>query len=119
MAMLSSHILDSVIGDHARQIRVVCVTQNREDAQIIFDAIADENGRISESIDVERFGGDIELQFYTAAYFLNTGHTQNQANPLEQVVVRLSLSDPQAQYHIPLVLSPHSYTFWWSGLSSS
>ena len=34
---------------------------------------------------------------------------------MAEVVVRFSMADITARYHIPVILSPNSYSIWWSG----
>jgi len=53
--------------------------------------------------------------FHTGDYFPVAVIAQGSHHNMQSVVVRISLPDPDARYHIPVVLSPHSYTVWWSG----
>ena len=34
---------------------------------------------------------------------------------LSSFVFRLRLPDPDARYHVPVIVSPHGYSVWWSG----
>ena len=56
-----------------------------------------------------------ELVFHSADYFAAQTESAQKKQILNVVVVRITLPDPEMKYHIPLVLSPHSYTLWWSG----
>ena len=63
--------------------------------------------------------GRVELVFSTAAYvsanMVQELAGQSSAEPVvDEVVVRLNCSEAGARYHVPLVLSPHSCTLWWS-----
>jgi len=118
MATVSSHILDSVIGDHAGGIRVECYRLSDAGArQQVFNAIANEEGRIAETVSVDSAQQDAryELVFHTAAYFKDKSIPAAEKQIMAEVVVRINMPDAEARYHIPLVLSPHSYTIWWSG----
>jgi 5-hydroxyisourate hydrolase len=33
---------------------------------------------------------------------------------VEEIVIRFSMPDPGARYHIPVIMSPNSYSCWWS-----
>jgi len=33
---------------------------------------------------------------------------------LEEIVIRFTMLDPEARYHIPVIMSPNSYSCWWS-----
>ena len=56
----------------------------------------------------------MELVFHTAGYFTVGGLPDDPGQIMDTVLVRISLPDPDARYHVPVVLSPHSYTVWWS-----
>lgn len=118
MATISSHVLDSVTGSHAAGIRISCVRRNSEGATtVLFDKKACEQGRISESVDTT-LPGSIELVFHSKDYFAHSSthsSTPNSAHHIvSEVVVRLDLSDDSGHYHCPMMLSPHSYSIWWS-----
>lgn len=118
MATVSSHILDSVIGTHAAGIKVEFfrLTESSGKEQL-FEVIASEEGRIGEHVEIDPAYPDVqyELVFHSADYFA-TQSTQQGKQIMDVVVVRMKLPDADAKYHIPLVLSPHSYTIWWSGV---
>jgi 5-hydroxyisourate hydrolase len=33
---------------------------------------------------------------------------------MREIVLRFEMPDPSAQYHMPVILSPNSYSAWWS-----
>ena len=114
MPTISSHILDSITGSSAVGIRVQLFKLNTiKQPELIFDTLSDNEGRISELVDVHA-QQEFELVFDSAAYFemfhKNIDFRQN----MSTVVTRFTLTDRTDRFHIPLVLSPHSYTLWWS-----
>ena len=118
MAVISSHVLDSVKGISAAGIRVeLFQLQGDDPAQRLFETYSDSEGRISESIAVEDNPADAvyELVFHTGDYFPVAVIAEGFRHNMQSVVVRISMPDQDARYHIPVVLSPHSYTVWWSG----
>ena len=115
MANISSHVLDSVIGDHARAIAIDCVRVS--DRSTVFSVIANDEGRISESVQIAA-NTEYELVFHTAAYFAGRNKLPSDGGQiLNSVVVRLQLPDPNGKYHIPVMIAPHSYNIWWSGVN--
>ena len=74
------------------------------------------DGRIAATVEVD--GADAgrvcELRFHTGEYFDREGCVE-QARIMPVVVFRLRPSDPDARYHVPLIVSPHGYSIWWSG----
>ncbi len=118
MAIISSHVLDSVNGISASGIRVELFQLSGDMLRTrLFETETDGEGRISETIDVSAgsIGAICELVFHTEGYFTGAGLPEDPGQIMDSVVVRISLPDPDARYHIPVVLSPHSYTVWWSG----
>ena len=111
MATVSSHILDSVKGTHAAGIRcqLVRLVPNAA-AEPVFDVVADHEGRISETVMVgeEELGSEYELRLYAADYF------QADSALVPVVVIRFLVQDADKRYHLPVMLSPHSYSTWWS-----
>ena len=111
MAVVSSHILDSVSGKSAAGIRCQ-LFQIVDDAtrKTIFEVNADAEGRISETvlIDDSSIGGEFELVFHAADYF----GVDKAVVP--GVVIRFVIGDVEKRYHLPVMLAPHSYSTWWS-----
>lgn len=107
MATVSSHILDSITGKSAIGIRVQLIRRvSGPEAEVVFDTVSDKEGRIVEQIEAQ--DGEYELIFYVADYFA--------VDPaiVKTAVIRFAMSDNQKRYHMPLILSPHSYSVWWS-----
>ena len=118
MAVISSHVLDAVKGISAVGIRIELFRlYDANPSQRLFETHSDSEGRISESVAVVGNPADAvyELVFHTGDYFPVTVISEESRHNVQSVVVRISMPDPDARYHIPVVLSPHSYTVWWSG----
>jgi len=111
MAVVSSHILDSVSGGSASGIRCeLFQLMGDSPGQRVFDVVADHEGRISESVDIDssNLGCQFELVMHASDYF------SLQKAVVESVVIRFVISDVDRRYHLPVMLSPHSYSTWWS-----
>lgn len=54
--------------------------------------------------------GEYELLFDVGAYFSAYGVAVSDPPYLTQVPVRVTLADPDAHYHVPLIVAPWSYT---------
>ena len=118
MATVSSHILDSVSGKSAVGIRTrLFRLVNDSERQLLFDVVADREGRIAETvvIDDANSGSEFELVFHAAEYFRAQG--LDPGSMVNTVVIRFVMLDDQQRYHMPVMLSPHSYSTWWSGQS--
>ena len=55
----------------------------------------------------------VELVLHGADFFAARGIAQ--ATPVKTVVLRFAMDDDRRRYHLPVMLSPHSYSAWWSG----
>ena len=111
MAVVSSHILDSVSGGSAAGIRCeLFQLQADSSKQIVFDVTADAEGRISETVvvDASSLGGEFELVMHAAGYF------GAEKAVVPTVVIRFVIDDADKRYHLPVMLAPHSYSTWWS-----
>ena len=120
MPIISSHVLDSVHGSHAAGIRVACSRlQPSGDRERVIDTQADESGRITITVDTAQDpqGTRYELVFFTREYFSqrpDNDHAKT-ASPVNESVVHLDLSSVLERCHVPMMISHHSYSLWWSG----
>lgn len=116
MALITSHTLNSVDGTHASNIKVDLIRIHQSgEREILLTTSTDNAGRFSEdiSLSAEASTDRYELVFQTGKYF----ESQNLPSDLritEEVVLRFSIPDPDGKYHMPLMLSPNSYSVWWS-----
>ncbi len=50
----------------------------------------------------------------SGAYFRGRAPRQDSLQICEEIVIRFRMPDPDRQYHIPIIMSPNSYSCWWS-----
>ncbi len=116
MATVSSHILDSVTGQSAEGIRAVLHRIADNTKHLLYDQCANHEGRIVIDIPQDQLleNANYELIFHSADYY----HTQYTDDPADltkrTVVIHFAMPDPDKRYHMPIMLSPHSYSVWWS-----
>jgi len=113
MANITSHVLDSVAGGHAAGIRIRLDEVVGGVRSELFDVIANEEGRINEMVTASP-DSQYELTFFAADYFRARGTHPDGRQIIEEVVVRLTMPDPDQRYHIPMMMAPHAYSLWWS-----
>jgi len=115
MAIISSHVLDSLVGTHASGIRVECYQRTPDGkSTLVFDVEATLDGRISEAIEVVP-DAEYELVFHSADYYNSRQLPDDGYQIINSVVLRISMPNADANCHLPIMLSPHSYSVWWSG----
>lgn len=120
MVTVSSHILDTISGVSAVGIRVQLFRLSGHQRDLLFDVYASDEGRIIETVDP--YDTDIdtaskyeyELIFHGADYFSTQPCPAESNSYMKVVVLRFSMPDPDKRYHMPIMLSPHSYSVWWS-----
>ena len=54
--------------------------------------------------------GIYELTFHIADYFRRMGVPLDTPPFLGDIVIRVGIADPQAHYHVPLLVSPYAYS---------
>ena len=111
MTKLTTHVLDVYSGQPGKGILVELFYLNNSEKKKITSIKLNDDGRASSPL-VE---GDIfvkgkyELVFYIGDYFKNIS-PQNDIPFLDDVVIRFGISDPSQHYHVPLLVSPWSYS---------
>jgi len=111
MGRLTTHVLDTASGVPAAGMRVeLHRTGNSEEPFLEFRTTAD--GRAPAPL-LERgtlIAGRYELRFHVADYFRARGLTLPDPPFLEVVVVAFGIADSAQHYHVPLLVSPWSYS---------
>ena len=54
--------------------------------------------------------GIYELRFHVGAYFATSGYGMADPPFLDMIPVRFSVAEPEAHCHVPLLVSPWTYT---------
>lgn len=110
MAILSSHTLNGTDGTHAGEIAVTLT--NLTSGAVVLSAAMDAGGRLSQVIPAEQIdpNATYELVFDTANYWA----ARKIPATVTQIALRFTMSDPEAAYHMPIILNPNSYSMWMS-----
>jgi len=110
MTKLTTHCLDTFSGKPAKAVKVeiYSISEKKEKLNSI---VLNNDGR-SEKPLLEGASfkeGQYELVFFIGDYFKNL--TNLPKTPfLNEVIIRFGISNPQERYHIPLLVSPWSYS---------
>lgn len=111
---LSTHVLDTASGKPAQGMRLTLYRASRESGalEVVKQAVTNADGRTDELLlgpDAME-AGTFELHFEVAAYFGADGAPSGELPFLDVVPIRFSISDTQAGYHVPLLVTPWSYS---------
>ena len=110
MTKLTTHCLDTFSGKPAKGIKVeiYAVSSKREK---INSVTLNNQGRSDKPLieGVNFKEGQYELIFFVGDYFKNI--TSLPKIPfLNEVVIRFGISNPEEHYHVPLLVTPWSYS---------
>jgi 5-hydroxyisourate hydrolase len=107
MGKLTTHILDTASGIPAEGITVKLY--RLQDHKLLSSSKTNNDGRVSRPLlDGEDFkSGGYEIVFEVDDYFNANGVD---SHFLKDVVVRFYVSNKEENYHVPLLLSPFSYS---------
>ena len=110
---LTTHVLDTARGVPAPGLRIQLFRINGADMVPLADVVTNEDGRTDAPLlPKEQFEtGHYLLLFHSGDYLRITGQAdEGEILFLEQVPIRFGISDADAHYHVPLLLSPFGYS---------
>jgi 5-hydroxyisourate hydrolase len=105
---ITTHVLDTAIGKPAAGIRVELFAIRDGQTHLISECITDSDGRVTPGlIHADQFKpGIYRIHFAVESYFKRTGTDCF----FPEVVITFKVSQDQAHYHVPLLLSPFGYS---------
>jgi 5-hydroxyisourate hydrolase len=111
MGKLTTHVLNVAAGTPAVGMRVElrCLSAPTLPPRA---ALTDKDGRCGPSLlEGEAFGpGRYSLTFQVAAYYRSLGVALPEPPFLDEVVIAFGIADAGQNYHVPLLVSPWSYS---------
>jgi len=107
---LTTHVLDTANGRPGSGIEVRLYASGGE-RRLVVATRTNADGRTDAPLleGTSLVGGDYELEFNVGPYFEGNGAAAGGRPFLDRVVVRVGLEAGQ-NYHVPLLVSPWSYT---------
>tara|TARA_Y100000992_G_scaffold224672_1_gene156412 strand:+ start:1023 stop:1373 length:351 start_codon:yes stop_codon:yes gene_type:complete len=111
MTKLTTHVLDVFSGKPGKGIKVELFFLDGDNREKITSTILNDDGRSDKPlVEKEKFkNGKYELIFYIGDYF-KTITELDELQFLDDVVVRFGISNNKKNYHVPLLVSPWSYS---------
>lgn len=109
---LTTHVLDTAKGCPAAGLKILLYKVTGNAHRKIAEMITNDDGRTDSPIlPRDSFAiGTYELIFFAGDYLRATGQDGDDPLFLDQVPIRFGMADPQAHYHVPLLLSPFGYS---------
>jgi 5-hydroxyisourate hydrolase len=115
MGKLTTHVLDTANGRPGAGIKVELFALAGDTRRALKTTTTNHDGRCSEPLlDGSAFvASEYELVFHAGDYFASiaaTGTPLPQPRFVDRVVLRFGVADADAHYHVPLLVSPWSYS---------
>jgi hydroxyisourate hydrolase len=112
MGRLSTHVLDTFHGRPAAGVRIALFRVDGGAREPVAEAATNADGRTDAPLmSAEGFRpGRYEIVFHVGAYFRGKGVGLPDPAFLDEVPVRFGLAEADGHYHVPLLVSPWSYS---------
>jgi 5-hydroxyisourate hydrolase len=110
---LSTHVLDTMHGTPAAGMQVALYSIAGGTATLIKQLVLNPDGRNPDGLLIDNHNlkrGTYRLVFEVAGYFRARGVALAEPNFLGQVSLDFGIAEPDQHYHVPLLVSPWSYS---------
>lgn len=109
---LTTHVLDTARGCPADGVQIVLYRLAGDARDVIARTVTNADGRTDTPILPQGSfeTGSYELVFHAGDYLRRTGQAGADPLFLDAVPIRFGMSDADAHYHVPLLLSPYGYS---------
>ena len=112
MGRLTTHVLDLVSGAPASGMRIEVATLDGPARRSVLTTKTNQDGRPDGALlEGSHFTAGIwQLEFHVADYFRARGVRLSQPPFLDIVTVRFGVANPDEHHHVPLLVTPWSYS---------
>ena len=108
---LTTHVLDTALGVPAAGMRIELYRLGTE-RKLVREMITNSDGRTDGPIlPKDEFAtGSYELVFHAGGYLDTSGAAPEEPRFLDVIPIRFGISEIDAHYHVPLLISPFGYS---------
>lgn len=110
---LSTHVLDTMHGTPAAGMQVALYRTEGEAVTLLKQFALNPDGRHPDGAMLDNASltrGTYRLVFDVSGYFRGRGVSLPEPNFLDQVTLDFGIAEPAQHYHVPLLVSPWSYS---------
>ena len=106
MAVVSTHILNSVDGSHAAGVKLRLI--NLATGETLFETATDTGGRMKQDVANPDPAAEYELSMGAGDYWA----AHNQPTRLTEIALRFHMPQANQTYHSPIILAPNGHSVW-------
>jgi 5-hydroxyisourate hydrolase len=112
MGKLSTHVLDTVRGKPAQGVRIDLYRVGADHRELLRQTVTNHDGRCDEPL----LQGDAlqkgvyELVFHAGDYFAGLGVPADEPRFVDQIALRFGVAHPDQNYHVPLLVTPWTWS---------
>lgn len=112
MGRLTTHVLDTVSGRPGKAMHLALFRLEGAERTLLVETQTNDDGRVDKPLlEGEAMSrGTFELIFQVGHYFRVQGLDLPNPAFLDEVPIRFGVQDPNAHYHVPLLVSPFAYS---------
>jgi 5-hydroxyisourate hydrolase len=112
MGKLSTHVLDTTIGKPGAGVRVALYAVSAQGRTLLKTVSTNADGRCDAPLlEGEAMqAGRYELVFGAGEYFAARGVALPEPRFVDEVTIAFGIADATQNYHVPLVVTPWSYS---------
>lgn len=113
MGRLTTHILDTTAGRPADGVKIVLFEiSSTGERSPLTQTVSNADGRTDKPLlaDSSFKTGVYEIEFTIGDYFRRKGTIGDGPSFLDVVPLRFAVTEAEAHYHVPLLVSPHAYS---------
>jgi 5-hydroxyisourate hydrolase len=112
MGKLTTHVLDTANGRPGAGIKVELFALAGDTRRVLKTTRTNHDGRCDEPLleGDALVAGEYELVFGAGDYFASLGTKVPEPRFVDRVVLRFGVANANAHYHVPLLVSPFSYS---------
>ena len=117
MGQLTTHVLDIRGGLPASGVRIELLELTAAAPRLLVSTATGKDGRCLAPLiaGADFRAGRYVLTFYLADYFRALGVELPVPAFIEEAVIRVGIAKPDEHYHVPLLISPWSYSVYRGG----
>lgn len=107
---LTTHVLDTARGKPAAGVKIMLYRVTGNSHKKIAETVTNADGRTDAPMLTPLTAGTYELVFCAGDYLRATGQATGEVLFLNEIPIRFGVPDPDAHYHVPLLISPFAYS---------